>query len=281
MCTGRYCRIDRAQSKLKKTARTKFVKSGHEEDRQVKENRQGPRIVLVRPSHPGNIGAVARAMANMGLNNLYLVKPQEFPSEVATARAASATAVLDAAVVVDDLDAAIAQCKLIVGTTARDRTIDWPTQTPRQAAELLNAAPAQSALVFGNERTGLSNAEVDRCHHLVNIPVDEGCPSLNLAAAVMVMVYEYRMAMLVAQEDAGLKPTPPRGASADQLRGFYDHIEIVLTRIRFLKVHPPTKLMRKIVRLFNRAQITEEEVNILRGVLTTIEYEMDKRDGLR
>lgn len=245
----------------------------------MNEEIDSPRIVLVRPSHPGNIGAVARAMANMGLSRLCLVNPQEFPSEVATARAANASVLLANAEVVDDLDSAIRDCRLVIGTTARSRSIDWPTQSPREAVALMTSAPAECALVFGNERTGLSNEEVDRCHHLVSIPVDEAYPSLNLAAAVMVMAYEYRIA--TQDEPLHNPPVTTVGASSDQLRGFYEHVEIVLNRIRFLKVHPPTKLMRKIVRLFNRAKITEEEINILRGVLTTIEYEMDKRDGLR
>lgn len=237
-----------------------------------------PRIVLVRPSHPGNIGAVARAMGNMGFSRLCLVSPKEFPSPVATSRAASATAILDRAEVFDSLDEAIRDCRLVVGTTARERTIDWPTLTPRQAVTSMTGVPAECAVVFGNERNGLSNTEVDRCHQLVRIPVDESYPSLNLAAAVMILTYEYRVA---AHADGERPLIPGQAATGEQLRSFYSHIEIVLNRIRFLKVHPPTKLMRKIVRLFNRAEVTEEEVNILRGVLTTIEYEMDKRDGLR
>ena len=237
-----------------------------------------PRIVLVRPSHPGNIGGVARAMGNMGFDRLCLVDPKEYPSEVATARAAGANDILDRAEVFADLDQAIHDCRLIVGTTARIRSIDWPTETPREAIGQIIQAGASCALVFGNERTGLSNTEVDRCHQLVRVPVSDSHPSLNLAAAVMVLTYEYQMATL---QTADQDQVEPGTATAEQLRGFYEHVEVVLERIRFLKVHPPIKLMRKIVRLFNRARITEEEINILRGVLTTVEYEMDKRDGLR
>jgi len=167
---------------------------------QVNDVVDSPRIVLVRPSHPGNIGAVARAMGNMGFHRLCLVSPKEFPSPVATSRAASATQILDGAEVYDSLDDAIHDCRLVVGTTARVRTIDWPTQTPRQAVAALTGAPGECALVFGNERNGLSNSEVDRCHQLVRIPVDESCPSLNLAAAVMILTYEYRIAAQAGPE---------------------------------------------------------------------------------
>jgi len=248
-----------------------------------------PVIVLVRPSHPGNIGAVARAMGNMGFSDLRLVNPITFPSPIANARAAGADSILESAKVFDNFDDAIADCRYIIGTTARERTIGWPTLAPAAAVATLTGVTApEVAFVFGNERSGLANDEVDRCSSLVRIPVNPGYPSMNLGSAVMLIAYEYRMAVLeprVSGMDVMAGPPQRRNpeagrlepATAVQMRGFYRHCEHVLNEIRFLKVHPPTKLMRKILRLFNRARMTEEEVNILRGVLTTIEYELEHR----
>lgn len=262
------------------------------------------RVVLVRPTHPGNIGAVARAMGNMGLSDLALVAPREFPSAVATARASGADAILASARVVADLDQAIASCGFVVGTTARPRSIAWPSLTPRQAAaaiaERAAAAgdkPERVGILFGPERSGLSNADVDRCHALIRIPVDEAMPSLNLASAALVVAYELRLALTPTQESSepagrGARMVENRSpatymtqgrvsplATADQVHGYYAHLERVLDRIDFLKAKPPVKLMRKIVRIFSRAQLSAEEVNILRGILTTVEHRLDEQPG--
>ena len=155
------------------------------------------RVVLVQPTHPGNIGAAARAMANMGVAELVLVQPRDFPSPEATARAAGADHILDNAVVVDDLDQAIADCALVIGASARSRTIQWPQLPPAKAMKKAaqTARHARVALLFGRESRGLTNLELERCHYLVRIPVDPAFPSLNIAAAVMVLLYELRRAV--------------------------------------------------------------------------------------
>lgn len=160
------------------------------------------RVVLVNTSHPGNIGGAARAMKNMGLSRLYLVDPEDFPSGEANARASGANDVLDAAIVVDTLEEALTGCSLVLGTSARDRRIPWPLLDPRECATTSLAQVEQGgevALVFGREYAGLTNEELQRCHYHVHIPSDPAFGSLNLAAAVQVLVYEVRMAWLAAQ----------------------------------------------------------------------------------
>ncbi|MFL6651385.1 MAG: RNA methyltransferase, partial [Sulfurifustaceae bacterium] len=156
------------------------------------ELRQAIRVVLVRPSHPGNVGGVARAMKNMGLDQLRLVAPSSYPSPEAEARAADAADILARAVVCAELDEAIGTCHFIVGTTARSRRIEWPALNPADAAARLlqEAERGPVAVLFGHERTGLTNAELDRCHALVSIPANPEYPSLNLVCAVQIIAYE-------------------------------------------------------------------------------------------
>ncbi len=230
------------------------------------------RIVLVEPSHPGNIGATARAMKNMSLEHLYLVSPEKYPHEEASARASGADDVLDAAVVTDSLSAALADCTLVLGASARLRTLSWPQLDPRQAAEHACGASQTSrvAIVFGRERTGLSNAELDLCQYLVHIPCNENFSSLNLAAAVQVLCYEifaaYQQYPRQAQSIGDNIP-------ADQLemQRFYRHLEDTLVNIEFLDPDQPKKLMRRLRRLFNRAQPEQTEINILRGILSAVD----------
>ncbi|MDA8389172.1 MAG: RNA methyltransferase [Gammaproteobacteria bacterium] len=227
------------------------------------------RIVLVRPQHPGNIGAVARAMKNMGLSSLVLVAPLQFPSPEAVARAAGADDILASAQVVDSVAAAVAPCTRVLATSARTRKIAWPVLGPEQAAAALwgeAAARHEVALLFGGERSGLANEDVDFAHGLVQIPVDPAFPSLNLAAAAQVLCYEIRKQQLggvVAVADH----TP---ASQDELNRFLAHLETVLIDIGFLNAAHPRKLMRRLVRLFRRATPDQNEINILRGILTAI-----------
>ncbi len=209
------------------------------------------RIILVEPSHPGNIGGVARAMKNMGLTQLYLVSPEKYPHSDATARAAGADDVLDAAVVVDNLRSAIADCTMVLGASARLRTLSWPQFNPHEAANKIVTASHSSpvGVVFGRERTGLTNSELDLCQYLVHIPANENFSSLNLAAAVQVMAYEifsYEQRILglteIAQDDSP--------ASQEDVQRFYEHLEAVLIRIDFLDPEQPRKLMRRLRRLF-------------------------------
>lgn len=238
------------------------------------------KFVLVRPTHPGNIGATARAMTTMGLSNLSLVAPKEYPSEVASARAAGADQVLDGANVAASLEEAIADCGLVVASTARERTTRWPTHNPREAMAKVfhNSRVCKVAVVFGQERSGLSNEELDCCQFMVKIPTNQDYSSLNIASAVQILAYELRLAHLAdatGTMDKGIeKMNHPNGAppSGDQIRRFYMHLEEVLFDINFVKTKTATKLMRKLIRLFNRAIMTQEELNILRGIMTAIQW---------
>ncbi len=232
------------------------------------------RVVLVEPTHPGNIGAVARAMGNMGVDQLVLVNPQEFPSPVANARASGADWILENARVCDTLDAAISDCSLVFGTTARIRSIEWPSLDPWDAMQKAASQPPGSrvAILFGRESSGLSNMETDRCHHLVRIPVYESFSSLNLGSAVMVLLYELRKGLLQGNPESGIKPVilKQKPATSEEVQFFYQHLEQVLKDIDFTDGRS-TKLMRKLKRLFNRAHLAHEEVRMLRGILTAIE----------
>jgi len=232
------------------------------------------RIVLVAPSHGGNIGGSARAMKNMGLRQLALVKPQDFPGDEAIARAAGAEDVLVDARVCDTLEEAIADCQLVIGTSARDRRIPWPHLSPEEGARRLVAASQtqQVALLFGRERTGLTNDELDRCQALVTIPTNPGFASLNLACAVQVLAYEIHCAGLVMSQLPEAQSEllgEPAAAQADVDR-FYQHLEQVLVETGFLDPQNPRLLMRRLMRLFNRVELTTNEVNILRGILTAV-----------
>ena len=226
------------------------------------------RIVLVEPTHPGNIGAAARAMKAMGLDRLCLVAPGRFPSAEATARAAGADDVLHEARVVDSVDDALAGCGLVLGTTARTRRIEWPVIDAREGARRAVAQAAQTsvAVLFGRERSGLTNAEIDRCHALIRIPVSARFSSLNVAAAVQILAYEMRLAAYGASVVTANPQARP--ATADELEGFYRHLEATLVRIGYLDPAAPKLLMRRLRRLFSRAEPDRAEVNILRGILT-------------
>ena len=228
-------------------------------------------IVLVDTNHPGNIGASARAMKNMGLANLRLVRPKSFPSEEATARASGADDVLAAAQVFDTLEAAIADCGLVVGTSARRRYLPWDLVEPRECAArmALESRTGNVALVFGSERYGMTNEELARCNLLVTIPTHSEYSSLNIAMAVQVLAYELWLAMR-----PGAPEPPPRDvplASAENMARLYEHIEQVLEYIDFRDRTGGGHLMARIRRLFNRAQLDENEMNILRGILTAVQ----------
>ena len=229
------------------------------------------RVVLIEPTHPGNIGATARAMANMGVSELALVNPYQFPSPIANARAAGADEILDNAKVYSSLDDALKDCRLVIGTTARDRSIAWPVLEPREAMEKAWQAAhlAEVAICFGRESRGMTNDELERCQYLVRIPVEESFASLNLGSAVMVLLYELRRSAL---GETGVKPANSDEplASADGMRRFYEHLYEVLDLIEFADGRS-TKLHRKLSRLFNRATPYESEINMMRGILTAVE----------
>lgn len=229
------------------------------------------RIVLVETTHPGNIGAVARAMKNMGLNDLCLVSPKIFPSADATSRASGAADLLADAVICPDLDSALADCHLVFGASARRRTISWPELSSRAAAGLMaeEAAENKVAILFGREHSGLTNEELDRCHYLLHIPCNPEFSSLNIAAAVQVVAYELRMAVFSEEPKAAVpRRSEDRLATADETAALYDHLEQVLYDIDFTRPDKSRSLMRRLKRLFNRAHLEKKEVDILRGVLT-------------
>lgn len=236
------------------------------------------RIVLVNPSHPGNVGAVARAMKNMGLKQLYLVSPEDFPNEYAFARASGADDVLADAVVVESVEKAIAPCQWIFGTSARSRMLAWPVKNPRECAQFITKnLPAKVAILFGRESRGLTNEELACCHYHIHIPTDEKFSSLNLAAAVQVLTYELRMAALESINkvtgESNIEREDPL-ANAMQMDGFYSHLQKVMMDLDFLDPKQPKLLMRRLQRLFNRAHLDEVEVNILRGLLSSIERKL-------
>lgn len=229
------------------------------------------RIVLVETTHPGNIGASARAMKTMGLRDLRLVSPKHFPDPEAEARASGAEDVLAAAGVHASLDDAVADCVRVVGSSARQRKLAWPELDPRECGEaLLRAAEdAPVALVFGRERTGLTNGELDRCTDVVTIPANPAYSSLNLGAAVQVLSYELRMAALAGQLRDRPEPEAPP-ASHEELERLYSHLEAALAARDFLDRHNPEHLMRRLRRLYSRARLDQNEVQILRGMLTAL-----------
>lgn len=232
------------------------------------------RFVLVETSHPGNIGAAARAMKTMGFGELVLVSPVHFPHPDAVARATGADDVVAAACVCETLDEALAGCELVLGASARQRSIAWPAHTPRGAAALVAGEfrDRRVAVVFGRERTGLDNSELERCHALVTIPANPDFSSLNIAAAVQVIAYELRVALLEQAPDAADAPEPDaRLATADELAHLYAHFERVMIDTGFLDPERPRHLMRRLRRLFNRAHLDENELNILRGFLSSVE----------
>ncbi len=233
----------------------------------------GIRVVLSRPTHPGNIGAVARAMKTMRLRHLWLVAPRRFPAPEANALAAGAEDVLEQATVCQTLAEAVRDCHLVVGASVRARRIGWPALTPAEAARRLIDATATGsvALVFGQERTGLTNDELDLCHAVVAIPADPDYSSLNLAAAVQILAYELLLAGIENRHKADADEAGSPVATQDEMLHFYRHLEQVLVEIDFLDPSNPRFLMRRLKRLFSRAGPDKNEINILRGILTAVQ----------
>ena len=229
------------------------------------------RIVLVEPSHPGNIGAAARAMRTMCLDALVLVHPARFPDTEASARASGALDILRQARVVDTLGEALQGCTLVAGTSARQRDLGPPPLTPRTCAVKLWQTPPDRdvALLFGRERTGLTNEELERCHFLVHIPANPEYSSLNLAAAVQILAYELLLARASAPAMMDDKASP---ASVEEMEGLYAHLESAAVASGFLDPQQPKHLMRRLRHLYNRAQPDQSEINILRGLLTALQH---------
>lgn len=238
------------------------------------------RIVLVNPSHPGNVGAAARAMKNMGLSQLVLVEPQEFPDPRAIWRAAGAKDLVESAQVVVSLDEALADCQLVIGTSARERKIPWPLVDPKTCAEKVYAEPdgVKVALLFGREDSGLTNDELRRCHLHVNVPTSDAYRSLNLAMAVQILCYELRMQSLgKARHIEPMDDWDEPLASSEDMERFYDHLSQTLAELEFYDPDNPRQLITRLRRLFHRARMDQMELNIMRGVLAEVQKVIDKQ----
>ena len=199
------------------------------------------------------------------------MQPKYFPHADATARASGAADILDSAVVVESLEEALTDCVYVAGASARARTINWPSMGPRDCAERLiqESGNGKVAAVFGPEKSGLQNEDLDLCHTLLTIPTDPGFSSLNLAMAVQVLTYELRVASMLDPGPVFEVEAPP--ATGEEMEHFYTHLENVLTDIGFLDPDNPRHLMRRMRRLFIRARPDKNEVNILRGILTAVD----------
>ncbi len=226
------------------------------------------RIVLIGTTHPGNIGAVARAMKNMCLSQLVLVNPKIYPSAEATARASGADDLLTAARVCETLDQALEGCRLVAGASARLRSVGWPQLNPRECAAglLEEAGKGEVALLFGRESSGLSNAELDRCNYLVHIPANPEYSSLNLSQAVQILSYELYFG--AAGSEKPTNATLPEVVEAEVMESFFQHLQQMMEETGFADPHQSSKLQRRLRRLFLRARPDRDEINILRGILS-------------
>ena len=239
------------------------------------------RIVLVGTTHPGNIGAAARAMKTMGLSQLYLVDPKIYPSAEATSRAAGADDVLATAVVTNSLAEALVNTQTIYATTARTRSLTWPVSTPREAAEaimpMLNSQ--QVAIIFGRENSGLTNEEVGMANRIIHIPTNPEYSSLNLASAVQLLAYEVRVRMLLDNSNNPDKQEDMiEFMTHEQMEQFYSQLEATMLKTEFLRADQPGKLIQRMRRLFGRAVLQEDEYNILRGFLKSVQEKIVEKN---
>lgn len=249
------------------------------------------KVVLIETSHPGNIGSTARALKTMGLSNLCLVKPKSFPDKQANVMASNAADLLDAVTVVGSLQAAIADCHMVIGSSARhERSLSWDVFDSRRCGELVAETLTKSklvkvALVFGRERTGLNNEELSYCHHLVHIPTNPEYSSLNLASAVQILAYECRVALLASEKG----PINNHASeimdvfneeeivTTKDMQGYYDQLQDLMVETGFLDPEEPRLLMPRLRRLYGRLHIRRSELNILRGILSAFQKAISKR----
>ncbi len=228
-------------------------------------------IVLSNTTHPGNIGATARAMKTMGLSRLVLVNPSKYPSAEATVRASRADDILQSAVVVDNIEEGIASSHLIIGTSARQRRHDAPLLTPFELADLAANNPDQSmSILFGTENSGLTNQELSLCHYQVFIPANPDYSSLNLASAVQLIAYELRMRYLQEQDKETVPTKQHEPVTADLMAGFYEQLEQTMIATGYLDPENPKQLSLRLRRMYNRMQPDQSEYQILRGFLSSV-----------
>jgi len=232
------------------------------------------KIVLIETSHTGNMGSAARAMKTMGLSKLCLVNPIVKPDSQAISLAAGASDIVKQAQIVNSMQEAIANCQLVIGTSARSRHLQWPHLESFQSGNKIIEEALQGrqiALVFGRERVGLTNEELQKCHYHVSIPANPQYSSLNLAMSVQVLCYEIRMAMLRVNEQPQVESELIDYPKDDDLERFYHHLEQTLLQTGFINPTHPGQIMGRLRRLFTRARIEQQELNILRGILTSID----------
>ena len=237
-------------------------------------------IVLVETTHPGNIGAAARAMKAMGLKHLRLVNPRTFPGAEATARAAGADDILESAACHGSLREAIADCSLVYGTSNRNRNIPWPLMDAETSAQAVIRAVGEgvrAAILFGTESSGLSNDDLELCHGLIRIPVNGEFPSLNIAAAVQVICYELRKTILKGKPDGEPVNAGSPPVNSEQMVQLYEHMQECLRDLEFYNPERPRLLMRRLKRIFNRLYLDENEYNIIRGILAAAQEAAKKK----
>ena len=249
------------------------------------------RVVMVHTSHPGNIGAAARAIKTMGLSRLVLVSPQQYPDQIAIWRAAGAADILEQAQVVETLAEAVEGCSMVVGASARQRRIPWPVLDSRQGGEAIakQSRTEEVAIIFGREDRGLTNEELQQCNYHIEIPANEDYGVLNVASAVQIICYEVRMSLLAFRQikekgpenPAPSKPEPKmpinpvrwdeRLATSGEMEHFFNHLETTLTQLDFHEPENPRQLLTRLRRLFMRARLDHLEINILRGAMTAVQ----------
>ena len=232
------------------------------------------KVVLVGTTHPGNIGATARAMKNMGIVNMALVEPKEFPSDIATYRSKAAKDVLENAEVFDTLKMAVSNCELVIGTSARERKVPWPILNPKDASQEVSRGVLNNkvAIVFGREDRGLTNDELGLCNLHVHIPTDPAYSSLNLSQAVQIMVYEMRSSILENQENEEYWDV--EFADNDQTERLINHMDELMQEVDFYEIDNPRKLLLRVRRFFKRSRIDVMEVNIFRGLFAAIQKKL-------
>ena len=249
----------------------------HVDEKKIKPDNllNSVKVVLVGTTHPGNIGATARAMKNMGILDLALVEPKEFPSDVATFRSKAAKDILEKASVHTSLEEAISECELVVGTSARGRTVPWPVLNPREAAEEMHKSSLNGkvAIVFGREDRGLTNEELGLCNFHVHIPSDPEYSSLNLSQAVQILAYEIRLSYL-QDRNVNEEYWDVELANNEQTERLINHMDELMQEVDFYDVENPRKLLVRVRRFFKRSKIDVMEANIFRGLFATIQKKL-------
>ena len=249
----------------------------HVDEKKIKSDNllNSVKVVLVGTTHPGNIGATARAMKNMGILDLALVEPKEFPSDVATFRSKAAKDILEKASVHRSLAEAVSECELVVGTSARGRTVPWPVLNPREAAEEMHKSSRNGkvAIVFGREDRGLTNEELGLCNFHVHIPSDPEYSSLNLSQAVQILAYEIRLSYL-QDRHVNEEYWDVELANNEQTERLINHMDELMQEVDFYDVENPRKLLVRVRRFFKRSKIDIMEANIFRGLFASIQKKL-------